>query len=96
MSPSRRRVVTVLLCGLAGASGRAPAAPSEAEARKIEALIRFVESRQDIRFVRNGSRYTAAQGARVGRAGVVSVDLRDDGLWVGGTSHTLIRGTVDL
>lgn len=40
--------------------------------------------------------YTASQGARVGRAGVITVDARDDGIWVGGTSHTLIRGTVDL
>ncbi len=41
-------------------------------------------------------RYQAAQGARVGRAGVISVSRRDDGIWVGGTSHTLVEGTVDL
>ncbi|MEO5832246.1 MAG: PhzF family phenazine biosynthesis protein [Nakamurella sp.] len=40
--------------------------------------------------------YTASQGARVGRAGIITVDRRDDGLWVGGICHTLIRGTVDL
>lgn len=42
----------------------ARAAPSEAEARKIESLIRFVETRKDLRFVRNGSGYTAAQAGR--------------------------------
>ncbi|WP_111765707.1 PhzF family phenazine biosynthesis protein [Nakamurella deserti] len=41
-------------------------------------------------------RYTASQGARVGRAGVVTVDDRADGLWVGGISHTLVRGVVEL
>lgn len=40
--------------------------------------------------------YTASQGARVGRAGVITIDSRDDGIWVGGSSHTLIRGTVEL
>ena len=45
-------------------TGSARAAPSEAEARKIESLIRFVEARQDLRFVRNGSGYSAAQAGR--------------------------------
>lgn len=40
--------------------------------------------------------YTASQGARVGRSGIISVDQRGDGIWVGGVSRTLIRGTVDL
>lgn len=41
-------------------------------------------------------RYLAAQGAGVGRRGVISIERRDDGIWVGGLCHTLIEGTVDL
>lgn len=41
--------------------------------------------------------YTATQGTRLGRAGVVRIDAADDGtVWVGGTCTTLIRGTVTL
>lgn len=41
-------------------------------------------------------RYTATQGTRLGRAGVVHVSAEDDGTWVGGRSTTLVRGTVRL
>ena len=41
--------------------------------------------------------YTATQGTRVGRAGVVHVDATDDGaVWVGGGCSTVIRGRVTL
>lgn len=40
--------------------------------------------------------YTASQGTRVGRRGVVHLDLVDGQVWVGGASVTCIRGTVDL
>lgn len=40
--------------------------------------------------------YTASQGSRVGRRGVVQIDARDDGVWVGGSTTTCIRGDVEL
>lgn len=41
--------------------------------------------------------YTATQGTRLGRAGVVHLDADADGtVWVGGTCTTFIRGTVTL
>ncbi|WP_395725898.1 PhzF family phenazine biosynthesis protein [Nakamurella sp.] len=45
--------------------------------------------------------YTATQGTRLGRAGVVHIDAGtgsagDDTVWVGGTCTTVIRGTVTL
>jgi PhzF family phenazine biosynthesis protein len=41
-------------------------------------------------------RYTAGQGARLGRDGVVKVESRDGQVWVGGPSVTCIHGCVDL
>ena len=42
-------------------------------------------------------RYVASQGARVGRSGRVHLDRDESGaVWVGGTSRTIIRGTVVL
>lgn len=38
--------------------------------------------------------YLAGQGSRVGHNGVVAVDKRDDGIWVGGSTRTCVRGTV--
>lgn len=40
--------------------------------------------------------YTAAQGTRVGRAGVVRVRTVQGRVWVGGDSTTCVRGTVQL
>ena len=60
---SRRALIGVAFAFL-GWTGPARAAPSEAEARKIESLIRFVEARKDFRFVRNGSGYSAVQAGR--------------------------------
>ncbi|WP_432536399.1 PhzF family phenazine biosynthesis protein [Kineococcus arenarius] len=40
--------------------------------------------------------YTAAQGTRVGRAGVVRVRTLDGAVWVGGDSTTCVEGTVRL
>lgn len=41
--------------------------------------------------------YVAAQGARRGRAGRVTVDVDDEGtIWVGGHVSTVIAGTVEL
>ncbi len=41
-------------------------------------------------------RYTARQGTRLGRQGIVRVERADDDVWVGGTTTTLITGSVDL
>lgn len=41
-------------------------------------------------------RYLARQGTRLGRYGVVRVALLDGDVWVGGSTTTLISGTVDL
>ena len=59
-----RRAFLGAACALLAWTGAARAAPSEAEARKIESLIRFVEARKDLRFVRNGTGYSAAQAGR--------------------------------
>lgn len=40
--------------------------------------------------------YTATQGTRLGRAGVVHVTTTDGAVWVGGASTTCIRGAVTL
>ncbi|WP_148572742.1 PhzF family phenazine biosynthesis protein [Nocardioides caldifontis] len=40
--------------------------------------------------------YTASQGLRVGRRGVVRVSSEGDEIWVGGTTLTCIAGTVTL
>jgi len=41
--------------------------------------------------------YSATQGSRLGRAGVIHIDSTDDGtVWVGGDCTTCIRGTVTL
>ena len=42
------------------------------------------------------SSYTASQGTRVGRRGVVRIDADEDGIWVGGVTTTPIRGRVEL
>lgn len=42
------------------------------------------------------SSYVAAQGARVGAAGRVHVDEREDGLWVGGRVDLVVTGSVRL
>ena len=42
------------------------------------------------------SRYVAAQGTRLGRAGRVYIERDDTTVWVGGSSIGLIRGTVAL
>lgn len=50
--------------------------------------------------IRTGSApasYSATQGARLGRAGVIHIDSTDDGtVWVGGDCTTCIRGTVTI
>jgi PhzF family phenazine biosynthesis protein len=40
--------------------------------------------------------YAAAQGARLGRAGRISIEVDDGGTWVGGHCVTVIDGHVDL
>lgn len=42
------------------------------------------------------ARYRARQGTRLGRHGVVEVELLDGDVWVGGTTTTCVRGTVEL
>ena len=57
----RRR--SVLMAALLGATA-AWAAPAPAERARIERLIDFVEAQKDIRFVRNGSDYSAKDAAK--------------------------------
>lgn len=40
--------------------------------------------------------YRAAQGARLGRAGVIDVHAEDGTVWIGGATTTVVRGTVTL
>lgn len=40
--------------------------------------------------------YTVRQGTVLGRQGDVRVESREDGIWVGGTSRTLISGSLSL
>jgi PhzF family phenazine biosynthesis protein len=42
------------------------------------------------------ARYVAAQGTRVGRTGRVHVDVEAGEVWVGGGTHTVISGSIDL
>jgi len=42
------------------------------------------------------ARYTASQGTVLGRAGRVDVDRSPDTVWVGGATHVVVRGEVDL
>lgn len=60
----RRALARGWALALAAAFGSVRAAPAQAEARKIESLIHYVESQPEIRFVRNGSVYTALQAGR--------------------------------
>jgi hypothetical protein len=48
---------------LAVCAGAALADPSAAERARIERLLDALAARKDLRFVRNGKEYTAAQGA---------------------------------
>lgn len=45
---------------------------------------------------RAGDAYLASQGREVGRDGLVEVWLRDDGVWIGGASVTVIDGMIRL
>lgn len=59
----RRRHVLCLMAALTGV-GAAWADPSPAERARIERLIRYVESRKDVRFVRNGTDYSCNDAAK--------------------------------
>lgn len=41
-----------------------------------------------------GESYIASQGRELGRDGFVEVQLRDDGVWIGGSSTTVIDGMI--
>jgi PhzF family phenazine biosynthesis protein len=41
-------------------------------------------------------RYVASQGRCIGRLGRVELERVDDDVWVGGGTHTLIEGTIEL
>lgn len=41
-----------------------------------------------------GESYVASQGRELGRDGLVEVQLRDDGVWIGGSSVTVIDGMI--
>ena len=47
-----------LLASFGAAALSAVAAPSSAEAMRIERLIKFVESKTEVKFVRNGTEYS--------------------------------------
>jgi len=40
--------------------------------------------------------YRASQGRRLGRSGLIHVDQDDEGIWVGGATHTVARGDLRL
>jgi PhzF family phenazine biosynthesis protein len=44
--------------------------------------------------LRDGDRYVASQGRELGRDGLVEVELREDGVWIGGQSVTVIDGMI--
>ena len=58
----RRRVAVSILAALL--AGAVQAAPAPAELARIDRLIAFVAAQKDIRFVRNGSAYSAADAAK--------------------------------
>jgi PhzF family phenazine biosynthesis protein len=43
---------------------------------------------------RNGDAFIASQGRELGRDGLVQVRLRDDGVWIGGHSVTVVDGMI--
>jgi hypothetical protein len=53
----------LLLCALLAAPA-VRAAPTPAERARIERLIQFVEAQKDIRFMRNGSDYSAKDASK--------------------------------
>jgi hypothetical protein len=59
MTPRRRWMVWLLAAWVSAGRAETPAA----ERARIERLLDALASRQDLRFVRNGKDYTAAQGA---------------------------------
>ena len=71
MKPSRRALLAAAV--LAPLALRAAAAPSPVEAARIERLIQFVESQQQVRFVRNGNAYSAKEAAQFLRAKYASM-----------------------
>ena len=40
--------------------------------------------------------YTVQQGTALGRGGLVTVTVEDEGIWIGGTSRTVVSGRVSL
>ena len=44
--------------------------------------------------LRVGDTYVASQGRELGRDGLVEVSVRDDGIWIGGSSITVIDGMI--
>jgi hypothetical protein len=58
-----RRRDLLVLAGAALAAGAARAALPPAERARIERLIRYVETRKDVRFIRNGHDYSSDDAA---------------------------------
>lgn len=63
----RRRALVIVAAAVAAAAG-AGAAPNAIEAARIERLIGYVEAQQQLKFVRNGSTYSAKDAAAFLRA----------------------------
>lgn len=60
----RRRELLLSVLAAAAFAGAVQAAPSEAERARIDRLIAYVAAQKDIKFVRNGSAYSAADAAK--------------------------------
>ena len=65
-----RRHVVVLLCGFAG---RAQAGVSPAEQARIDRVIEYIQSRKDMKFIRNGSEYSCEDAAKFMRGKMKSM-----------------------
>ncbi len=67
----QRRLALALLLG--GVVGLARAGVSAAEQARIDRLIEYVQSRKDVKFVRNGSDYSCEDAARFMRGKLKSM-----------------------
>lgn len=68
MRPARRRALLAPAALLALLCAPVAAAVSAIEAARIERLLQFVESQQQVKFIRNGSAYTSKDAAQFLRA----------------------------
>ncbi len=67
----QRRHVAVLLVGVF--TGRARAGVSPSEQARIDRLIEYIESRKDVKFIRNGNEYSCEDAAKFMRGKMKSM-----------------------